>query len=133
MPANTAPIFPVSPIVGIATLTAAAAITSRANIVGIAGLTQLTAISTNGTRVDAITVKGKGTTVASNVHIWLYNGTTSFLFDEFDVAAITATNTTDSFTLTKSYTNLVLPPTYQLYTSETVQTDVNVFAFGGAY
>lgn len=133
MPANTKPIFPLAPIVGIATLTTATAITSRANITGVTGLVQLTATSTNGTRVDAITVKGKGTTLASNVFIWIYNGTTSFLFDEFDVTAVTATNTTDSFTLTKSYNNLVLSPTFQLYISETVQTDINVLAFGGVY
>lgn len=133
MAANTTPIFPLAPIVGIATLTTATAVTSRANITGTTGLTQLTATSTDGTRIDAITVKGKATTVASNVFVWIYNGTTSFLFDEFDVTAVTAANTTDSFTLTKSYTNLVLPPTYQLYISETVQTDVTAFAFGGTY
>lgn len=133
MPANTAPIFPAAPIVGIATLTAAAAITSRANIVGTAGLTQLTAASTNGARIDAIVIKGKGVTVASNIGIWIYNGTTSFLYDEMDVTAITAANTTDSFLLQRNYTNLVLPPTYQLFISETVQTDLNVFALGGVY
>jgi hypothetical protein len=133
MPANTQPIFPNAPIIGIATLTAATALTTRTNITGITGLTQLTATSTNGTRVDTITVKGKATTVASTVFIWIYNGTTSFLFDEIDVTATTAANTTDSFSQTKSYSNLVLPPTYQLYISETVQTDLNVLAFGGAY
>jgi hypothetical protein len=133
MPANTTPIFPVAPIVGIGTLTSATAITSRANITGTTGLTQLTATSTNGTRIDSITVKGKATTVASNVFIWIYNGTTSFLYDEFDVTAVTAGNTTDSFSLTRTYANLVLPSTYQLFISETVQTDVTAFAFGGTY
>jgi len=133
MPANTSPIFPLAPIVGIATLTSATAITSRANITGTTGLVQLTATSTNGTRIDAITVKGKGTTVVSCVDIWIYNGTTSFLFDEFDVTAISASTTVDSFTLSRTYSTLVLPPTYQLYISETVATDVTVFAFGGTY
>ena len=133
MAANTAPIFPSTPIVGIATLTSATAVTSRANITGTTGLTQLTATSTNGTRVDTITVKAKATTVASNVFIWIYNGTTSYLFDEFDVTVVTAANTTDSFILSRTYTTLVLPPTYQLFISETVQTDLNVIAFGGQY
>lgn len=133
MPANTTPIFPLTPIIGIATLTTATAVTSRANITSTTGLTQLTATSTNGTRVDAITVKSKATSVASNVCIWVYNGTTSFLFDEFEVTAVTASNTADSFSLTKLYNNLVLPPTYQLFISETVQTDLTVFAFGGTY
>jgi len=133
MPANTTPIFPLAPIVGIGTLTSATAITSRANITGTTGLVQLTATSTNGTRIDAITVKSKATSVASIISIWIYNGTTSFLYDEFDVTAVTASTTVDSFTLTKTYNNLTLPPTYQLYISEQVQTDVNVFAFGGTY
>ena len=133
MPANTTPIFPLAPIVGTATLTSATAITSRANITGTTGLVQITATSTNGTRVDAINVKSKATSVASIISIWIYNGTTSFLYDEFDVTAITASTTVDSFTLTKTYNNLTLPPTYQLFISETVQTDVNVFAFGGTY
>ena len=135
MSANTTPIFPLSPVIGIATLTAATAITSRANITGTTGLVQLTPTSTNGKRIDGIRVKGKGTTVASNLFIWLYNGTTSFLFDEIDIPAITAANTTDSYTVSKVYsdTDLVLPPTYQLYVSETVQTDLNIFAHSGDY
>jgi hypothetical protein len=133
MPVNAAPIFPVAPIVGIATLTTATAVTSRANITGTTGLVLLTATSTFGTRIDQITVKSKATSVASNLFIWVYNGTTSFLFDELDVLAVTASNTVDSYTYSKTYNNLVLPPTFQLYISETVQTDLTVFAFGGVY
>ena len=133
MAANTQAIFPNVPINGIGTLTSATAITSRANITGTTGLVQLTATSTNGTRVDQITVKGKGTTVASVIGIWVYNGTTSFLRDEIDVAATTASTTVDSVLASKSYTTLVVPPTYQLFISQTVQTDVNVFAEGGQY
>lgn len=133
MPANTAPIFPLTPIVGIATLTSATALTSRANITGTTGLTKLTDTSTNGTRIDQITVTGKGTTVASTLDIWIYNGTTSFYFTSIDISAITASTTTDPFTASKAFTTLVLPPTYQLYVSETVQTDLNVFAQGGQY
>lgn len=133
MAANTMPIFPLSPVVGIATLTAAAVITTLTNITGTTGLTQLTPVSTNGKRIDAITIKSKATSVASKVAIWIYNGTTSFAFDELDVTATTLSTTGDSFTLTKLYANLVLPATYQLYISESVQTDLNVFAFGGDY
>lgn len=133
MPVNSSPIFPVSPITGIATLTTATAVTSRANISGTTGLVKLTDTSTYGTRIDQITVKSKATSVAANVFIWLYNGTTAHLFDEINITAVTAGNTSDSFTVSKSYNNLVLPPTYQLYISETVQTDLTVFAFGGVY
>jgi hypothetical protein len=133
MAANNSPIFPASPVIGIATLTAAAAITTRANIVGVAGLTVLTPVSTNGRRIDTIRVKAKAVSVASNLFLWLFDGTTSYLIDELDITAVTAANTTDSFSLTRSYSDLILPPTYQLYVSQTVQTDLNVFAMGGAY
>ena len=133
MTINYNPVFPVAPIVGIATLTSATAVTSRANITGTTGLTALTATSTNGTRVDAIAVKSKATSVASAIGVWISDGTTSYLFDEIDVSAVTASTTVDSFTTTRNYATLVLPPTYRLYISETVQTDVTVFAFGGTY
>lgn len=136
MPANTSPIFPVSPIIGIATLTSATAVTSRANITGTTGLVQLTATSTNGTKIDAITVTAKGTTVANIVDIWIYNGTTSYLYAEIPVSAITPSTTVQAFTTTVTFSNLVLPSTYQLYISEQVGTtsaDLNIIAFGGAY
>jgi len=133
MASNTSPIFPLTPIVGLGSLNAATALTARTPITGTTGLTQLTATSTNGTKIDAITVKGQGTTVAAVVGIWIYNGTTSYLFDEILVTAITASTTVASFVSTTSYTNLVLPPTYQLYISETVQTNLTVEAFGGQY
>ena len=136
MASNTSPIFPLTPIVGIATLTSATAITSRANITGTTGLVQLTATSTNGTKVDAITVTAKGTTVANIVDIWIYNGTTSFLYAEIAVSAVTPSTTVQAFITTVPFNNLVLPPTYQLYISEQVGTtsaDLNVMAFGGQY
>lgn len=133
MAANTAPIFPVAPVIGIASFTAAVALASRANIVGTAGLTQLTATSVSGLRVDTITVSAKGNTAAGAVDLWVYDGVTSRYFGSIDISANTASTTTDPFTLSKSFTNLVLPPTYQLFVSETVQQDLNVFAFGGSY
>jgi len=133
MAANTSPIFPVTPIVGIATLTSATAVTSYANITGTTGLTQLTATSTNGTRIDTISVLGKGSTVASKITLWLYNGTTSYVIDEILITAVTFSNTVYEFSAQKSYTTLVIPPTYQLFISQTVSTDVNVLAYGGQY
>lgn len=133
MAANVSPIFPETPVIGIATLTSATAITSRANITGTTGLVQLTPASTDGKRIDSIRVKGKGTTVASILSIWLHNGTTSFLYDEIVIDAVTASNTAISDLGSRTYSDLALPPTYQLYVSQTVQTDVNVFANGGDY
>lgn len=133
MAANVSPIFPVSPLIGIATLTAPTAITLRTNIVGVTGLVALVPVSTNGKRVDSITVKAKATTAAGILSVWLYNGTTSFLYDEFDIPGVGVSTTVDSFSLKRNYTDLVLPPTYQLYVSVTVANELNVFANGGDY
>jgi hypothetical protein len=133
MPANTTPIFPLTPIVGVATLTSPTAITSRANITGTTGLVQLTATSTNGTRVDAIQVKGKATNSASKMFVWVYNATTSYLFDEIDLPATTASTTTESVLAQRVYQSFVLPPTYQLFVSVSVAADINAFALGGVY
>jgi hypothetical protein len=133
MPAGTTPIFPQVPIIGIASLVSNTAVTSRSVIVGTTGLTQVTANSTNGTRIDAIEVVGQGTTVDTIQDIWINDGTNSYLFDELTVAAATANTTVNAAMTTVLYTNLTLPPTYRLFTSQQVSANVTVFAFGGTY
>jgi hypothetical protein len=133
MPAATSPIFPNVPIIGIASVVSATPVTSRAPIVGTTGLVKLTDTSTNGTRIDAIEIVAQGNSVASNQSIWIYNGTTSFLFDEIAISAVTANTIVASTSNTITYTTLTLPPTYQLYVSQTVTSNVTVYAFGGQY
>lgn len=133
MTMTATPVFAQTPIISVATLTAPTAVTSRANITGTTGLTKLTDTSTNGLRVDAITVKGKGTSVAGEVFIWLYDGTTSYILDEIDVSAVTGSTTLASFIGNKYPNGLILKPTQQLYVSISTVQDVNVFAMGGAY
>lgn len=133
MAGNIAPIFPKAPVNGVATLTGATPITTRTNITGTTGLVKLTDTSTDGTRVDAIRIKCKGTSVASSLFVWYYDGTTSYLLDEIGIDPITANTTTASFTTTRFYTNLNLPGTHQLYVSQTVATDLTAFAHGGVY
>ncbi len=133
MAANTIPIFPIAPLVGVATLTSPTAVTSRANITGTTNLTQLTPTSTNGKRIDRVHMHSKGNSSAGSLFIWIYNGTTSYLFDEILISAVTASTTVASFDSFNNYTTLVLQPTYQLYVSVSVSQDCNVFAFGGDY
>jgi hypothetical protein len=133
MPAATSPIFPNVPIIGIANVSGQTAVTARTPITGTTGLVKLTDTSTNGTRIDAITVKATGTSVAGLLDIWIYNGTTSFLFDEIAYAAVTANTTTVSNVATTTYATLTLPPTYQIYVSQQVTSNCAVFAFGGQY
>lgn len=113
---------------GIATLTAPAAITSRANIVGTTGLTALKAVTANGTKCYEIRYKAKGSTSAGLLSVWRYNGTTSHLEDEIPINAVTAGTTTASDSGSKTYTNMALLPTEALYVSVTVANDLTVFA-----
>lgn len=138
MPINIAPIFPVAPVIGIATLVTPTALTTRTNITGTTGLTQLTTTSTNGTKVPLLTIQSTGTSVAGLLSIWLYNGTTSYLIDEIPITAVTPSTTAVGFSVQRDYSSLwnssiVLPPTYQLYVSVTVQQNLTVLAHGGDY
>lgn len=133
MTMTATPIFAQTPIIAIATLTSPTAITARTNIVGTTGLVKLTDTTTNGLRVDSITVKSKGTSLAASLFVWLYDGTTSYLIDEIDLSAITASTTLASLVGSKYPNGWTLKPTQQLYVSVTVAQDLNVFAFGGAY
>ena len=134
MPANVNPIYPGFVAVGLASLIGATPITSRANIAGTTGLAQLTPPSNFGKRVDRIDFKAHGTSVASNIFIWLFDGTTSRVIDEIDVPLnSSAGNTTDSSLVYKLFSNLVLPPTFQLFVSQTIATNGNVIAWGGDY
>lgn len=134
MPMTNTPVFTQTPAIEIATLTTPTAVTSRANITGTTGLVALVATSTNGKRLDRISVKSKGTSLAGILSVWLYNGTTSFLWDEIDLTAVTPSTTLDSMAVSKDYTGVNLAATNQsLYVSTTVQQDLNIFANTGAY
>lgn len=134
MAANTVPIFPGSVYLGVADLVGATAVTSRANITGTTGLVKLTDLAANaGLRVDAIRIKCKGTSAAGLITIWLYDGTTSRIYDEIPVSAVTASTTVDSFTVERPYSTLNLTPTQQLYVSETVVNDATIAALGGVF
>lgn len=127
------PVFVQTPKTFVATLTAPTPVTSRANITGTTGLVKLTDTTTNGFRLDNITIKAKGTTAAGFVGLWVYNGTTSFLLKEFEVTAITASATVKSFELSTDLTATNLEPTQQYYVSSTIAQDFSVYANGGAW
>lgn len=113
---------------GIATLTSPTAITVRANIVGTTGLVQLKGTTTNGTKVYEIKYKAKETTVAGQLFIWRYNGTTAFLEREITVTAVTASTTVASDSGSVTFDNLALISTESLWVSSTIDQDFNVFA-----
>ncbi len=149
MAANTAPIFPLTPWAGSASLAAVSACTTRGPIAHASlGSTpcfavQLAAVSTNGKRIDAIQVKADSTaitaaTVAQTVIVWMSDGTTAYPIDEILITATTPSTTVASFITSRTYTTLVLPPACSLWVSTTIATTASttalvVTAFGGDY
>lgn len=117
---------------GYATLTSQAAITSRANISGTTGLVEIAAVPalpTIGRKVYEVRWKAKGTTIAGKLFIWRHDTVlnTSFLFDEFNIAAKTPSTTDDSEGGYKEYDNLVLGTTGKLFISTTTINDLTCF------
>ena len=97
------------------------AVTPRIGAVSIAtaetSLTAPTAFGTvvtgvaAGTRIAELVVKCAATSAAAIVRVFLYDGTTYYLFDEVVVAAATSSSTGATTRVSTSYANLVLPST----------------------
>jgi hypothetical protein len=95
------------------------AVTPRIGAVSIAtaetSLTAPTAFGTvvtgvaAGTRIAELVVKCAATSAAAIVRVFLYDGSTYYLFDEVVVAAATSSSTGATTRVSTSYANLVLP------------------------
>lgn len=88
-----------------------------------------------GTRIERIIVKATGDPADSVVNLFLYDGTTNWFFDAFDIGDPAAASTTvDSFRDERAYSDLVLPnASWKIKASITVALTsgaVNVFALG---
>ena len=147
MSANTAPIFPLAPYSALASLAAVTACATRAPIafsaIAANNLVALAGTSTNGLRVDRISVQACSTsmtamTAAQTVLVWQTDGTTVWVIDEILVTAVTPSTTAAAFSTFHLYSNKVLPPTHSLYVSTTVTTTAATTALlacidGGTY
>lgn len=88
----------------------------------------------SGSQVNEIVVEGLGTTSAGVCNIFLYDGTTYNLFDQFVVTAVTSSTTAAAFRLSKSYANLFLKTGWSVRFTNTVagnQSLLKVSVFGG--
>lgn len=131
MAANHRPLVPGS--VYASTAKTIATNTARTNVSGTGTNTALTAATTTGLRIDMIIVELAATSAAALVFLWLYDGTDQILIDEIPIPAITVSNTVAGARVVRTYTNLVLPPTYRLFVSTTIAQNTNVAVFGGDY
>ena len=148
MPVTATPIYAQAPYFVAKTLAAQTACTTRgptatANLAA-ANIVEIVPTSTNGLRIDSIQVNACSTsfvaaTTANIVGIWVWDGTTAFLFTEILVTALTPSTAVAGFTTTLTFANpLVLPSTFKLFASVSVTTTaattaLQVCAMGGSY
>lgn len=148
MAVTSTPIFSQTPFVKTLSLAAQTACTTRgptatASLAG-AQITAFVPISTNGLRIDSIQVNGISTgitvaSVANVVGIWIWDGTTAYLWTEIVTTVVTPSTVAAAYTATYTPTlPLNLPAAFALYASVSVTTTaggaaLQVTAFGGAY
>jgi hypothetical protein len=120
------PVFAVTPRIGsVSIATADSSYTAPTNVG-----TLLTGV-TAGTRVNEIVIKCAATSAAAVVRIFLYDGTTYWLFDEVLVAAATGSSTVVQFRTRVTYDNLVLPSSsWSVRVTTSVSQATHVTAFG---
>jgi hypothetical protein len=147
MAKTATPVFAQNAFIKTLSLAAVSACTTRAPTVtaslAAANIFQLCDVSTNDRRIDKIQVNACSSsitapTVAQIVQLWLWDGTSAYLFDEIQVTAQTPSTTSNAFNTIKSYDPLLLPSSYKLFASTTVTTTASTTAlqvscFGGDY
>jgi hypothetical protein len=92
--------------------------------------TVITGAST-GTRIAEIVVKCAASSSLAIVRIFLYDGTTYWLFDEVTIAAATGSNTVQQTRVSTSYNNLILPSaSWSIRVTTSVSQTTHVTALG---
>ncbi len=92
---------------------------------------------TAGSRIERVIIEATGTTTAGMVRLFLYNGSTYFLFAEVSVSAITPSGTVAAFNAPLSFAlpglELFLPNGWSLRATTQNAESFNVIAFGGDF
>jgi len=140
MPANTSPIFPLTPKVTFATITAANTATDGTGTIDSTIYTIFTA-GANGGRVDYIRCRALGTNVATVLRVFINNGSTNAtatnnaLFEELTLPITTASNTGEISTDYDVALNLSLPVGYKINVALATAAVAGwkVIAVGGDY
>jgi hypothetical protein len=133
MAANTTPIFTLTPVVAVATVSAAN--TARD---GTGTIVAVLTGGTNGTRIEFITIKATVTTSAGAIAFYIDPGTGTFhLWTEVLVTAVTASTTVAAFQTELVRTDglpvITLPATYRLGASTEIANNFRIIAHGGDY
>jgi hypothetical protein len=128
MPANTSPIFALTPKLALGRITTAQTDKSGATT---ANLVTLYTATTNGTKVTQIGFKFIGTSTAGTFLIFITDtdGTTLRLFDELLMSAVASSTTAITHRQVISYSDLQLASGQKIIVgATTANTNIDVFA-----
>lgn len=123
----TSPAFAVTPrMSAVSIATAESSLTAPTNVG-----TLITGV-TAGTRVSEIVVKMAAASSAAIVRVFLFDGTTYWLFDEISVAAVASPGASTATTrVSTSYNNLILPSSsWSVRVTTSVSQATHVTALG---
>lgn len=136
MVANATPVFTNVPVIGVGT-TALTADTGYGGVGGTAPTLGVTVLagSTNGTKIEEINVMPTGATTACIVNLFLFDGTTYWLYDQVQFGTVALAQSALQAVSNKPYANLILPSGWSLVATCTVtQTAAFVVqALGGTF
>lgn len=122
----TSPAFATTPRIGAVSIATADSSYTAPTNVG----TVLTGVAA-GTRIAEVVVKCVATSAAAIVRLFLYDGTTYYLFDEVTVAAATGSSTVQQTRVSVVYNNLILPSaSWSLRATTSVSQATHVTALG---
>jgi hypothetical protein len=87
--------------------------------------------ASTGTRIAEVVVKNAATSAAAIVRLFLHDGSTYYLFDEYTIAAATGSNTVQQTRVSTQYNNLILPSSsWSLRVTTSVAQATHVTALG---
>lgn len=126
-----------APYIVNASLAAVTACTTRAPTatasLAAANIISFVPVSTNGCRIDAISLKGcsssqTAATAVQDVVIWEWDGTTAWPIKEVQTTLVTPSTTVGSYESGIIPLNIVLPATHALYISTSITTTASTTA-----
>jgi hypothetical protein len=100
-----APVFATTPRIGVAAVS-----TANTNRDGTGTIVDVLTGVSAGTRIERVTLEATVNPADSLVTMFLYNGSTYFVFDDFDIGdPAAATTTVPGFRTERAYSDLILP------------------------
>lgn len=99
------------------------------------GTTTLVTGTANGYKIEEIAVVSKDTANdAGVISLWLHDGTTYFIYDDFKILGTDAATTAPGERYVRSYGILLVPTGWTLQISSSVASQlIDVIAIGGEY